>query len=110
MKWMGGPCFAGLMCGRGRPQPQCGRAWYESGAWMLKVQISFAPKGRTFREGFGEGLGTSQGRGCSSGRKPPLLRGGRVGRVVELTVLRRSFVRTRTSTTPVWMGSGSVSI
>ena len=30
---------------------------------------------------------------------------GRVGKVVELTVLRRSFVRTRTSTTPVWMGS-----
>ena len=39
---------------------------------MLKVQISFAPNGRTFREGFGDGLSTSQGRGCSSGRKPPL--------------------------------------
>ena len=29
----------------------------------------------------------------------------RIGKVVEVTVLRRSFVRTRTSTTPVWMGS-----
>ena len=71
---------------------------------MLKVQISFAPKGRKFREGFGDGLSTSQGRGCFSGRKPPLLRVGTSGRVVELTVLRRSDVRTRTSTTPVWTG------
>ena len=28
----------------------------------------------------------------------------RIGKVVEVTVLRRSFVRTGTSTTPVWMG------
>ena len=40
---------------------------------MLKVQISFAPKGGTFREGFGDGPGTGQERECSSGGKPSLL-------------------------------------
>ncbi|MBR1466335.1 MAG: hypothetical protein IJ607_08245, partial [Bacteroidaceae bacterium] len=29
------PCFAGLSCGRGRPQPQCGWAQYELGRWCF---------------------------------------------------------------------------
>ena len=48
---MGGPCFAGQLCGRGRPQPQCGWARYELGRW------------------------------CSRRRIHPLLRGGRKGKV-----------------------------
>ena len=84
----GWPCFAGRSCGRGHPQPQCRRARYVSGAWLLQRSETVAPT-----------------RGLQRGMDFWAYVSGAWLLQRLLTVLRRSLVRTRTSTTPVWMGS-----
>ena len=61
---------------------------YEAGALVLQRSDTVAPKRSTNGDVLADGLGTVSVDGD-----------------VYLTVLRRSYVRTRTSTTPVLMGS-----